>query len=112
MEMDKDEIVKKLRAGNFTANNGRVLRVINILRHEYNKLRGIRAALTELDEDELLDSINYLFEAGYISLRRVDSKTIAATGLADVDYRALEAKLTAKGIQLLAFGTTDPLVEV
>lgn len=103
---------KKLRAGNFVANNGRVLRTINILRYKYNKLRGISYALSDLQEDEMLDCINYLAEAGYIELRHIETKQAVASGLADHDYRMLEAKLTAKGISLLAFGVQDPMVEV
>ena len=110
--MDKEELSKKIRAGNAKANNGRVLRTINILRFKFNKLQGIKYALDELQEDEFLDSINYLSEAGYIELRHTESKAIINTGLADHHYRDLEAKLTAKGIQLLAFCITDPMIEV
>lgn len=110
--MDKAEMQKKLSAGNFVANNGRVLRTINILRYKYNKLRGISYALPELQEDEILDCINYLSEAEYIELRHIETKQLVPSGLADYDYRDLEAKLTAKGIQLLAFGIKDPLIEV
>ncbi|MGE5494601.1 MAG: type VI secretion protein [Burkholderiales bacterium] len=109
---DRDEIKKKIRAGNFVENNGRVIRVINVLRHKYNKLSSIKYALPELQEDELLDSINYMFEAGYIHLRDIETKAGVPTELADADYRQLEAKLTDKGIQLLAFGIKDPLVKV
>lgn len=46
---------QRLRAGNFVSNNGRVLRTINILRHQYNKLSGIQNVLEEdgVTEDEL-----------------------------------------------------------
>jgi hypothetical protein len=110
--MDKEEMAKKISAGNFVANNGRVLRTINILRYKYIKLRGINNALPDLEEDEILDCINYLTEAGYIELRHVETKVEVVTGLADHCYKDLEAKLTAKGIQLLAFGIKDPLIEV
>jgi hypothetical protein len=110
--MDKEELQKKIRAGNAKANNGRVLRTINILRTKFNKLKGIRYALDDIQEDEFLDSVNYLDEAGYIELRHVETKAPIDTGLADHNYKDLEAKLTAKGIQLLAFCIHDPLVEV
>jgi hypothetical protein len=63
-------------------------------------------------EDEFLDAVNYLFEAGYIHLRDYETRTVAAFGLADTTYKKLEAKLTMKGIQLLAFGIKDELVQV
>ena len=110
--MDNKDIAKKIQAGNFTENNGRVLRTINVLRYKYNKLSGIFYALPYLQEDEILDSINYLQEAEYIELRHIETKTPVLSGLADYDYRELEAKLTAKGIQLLAYGIQDPLVKV
>jgi hypothetical protein len=110
--MDKEAIMRKMRAGNFKENNGIVLRTINILRHEYNKLKGISYALPNLDADEFLDSVNYLHEAGYIHLRDTETKAEAVTGLADIDWRQLEGKLTAKGIRLLAGGIADECVKV
>jgi len=109
---ERDEIKKRIRAGNFVENTGRVLRTINLLRHAYNKLKGIQYALPDIAEDEFLDAVNYLFEAEYIHLRDCETKTNVESGLADMDYRQLEAKLTAKGIQLLAYGIKDSLVKV
>lgn len=109
---NREDIKKKIRAGNFIENTGRVLRTINILRHEYNKLTGIQYALPDIAEDEFLDAVNYLHEEGYIHLRDVETKAAAVTGLADKDYRDLESKLTGKGIRLLAGGINDPLVRV
>lgn len=108
--MDDNTIRKKLRAGNFVENNGRVLRIINILRHKYNKLSGIHYVLSDLQEDEVLDSINFLFEEGYIHLRDIDTKKDA--NLADSDYKRLEAKLTGKGIRLLSGEIDDSAVAV
>lgn len=109
--MDREELGRKIRAGNFVANNGRVLRAVNILRYNYTKLRGLSRALSDLQEDEFLDCINYLAEAEYIELRHIETKQ-SMPELADCNYRLLEAKLTAKGISLLAYGIKDPLIEV
>lgn len=109
---DRDDIKKKIRAGNFVINTGRVLRTINILRTSYNKLSGIKYALTEMDVDEFLDAVNYLHEEEYIHLRDVETKEPAVTGLADKDYESLEAKLTGKGIRLMAGGINDPTIRV
>ena len=110
--MDKEKLAARIRAGNFIENNGAVLRVINILRHEYNKLKTISYALPSLAEDEILDCINYLHEEGYIHLRDIETRTEAVTGLADWEYQQLEAKLTAKGIKLLAGGIDDPVIRI
>ena len=103
---------QRLRAGNFVSNNGRVLRTINILRHQYNKLSGIQNVLEEdgVTEDEFLDAVNFLALEGYIHLREVSSKLDAS--LADKAYQTLEAKLTGKGIRLLAGGIEDNMIEV
>ena len=103
---------QRLKAGNFVRTNGRVLRTINILRHKYNKLSGIQNVLEEdgISEDEFLDAVNFLALEGYIHLRDVASKGEAS--LADVHYEALEARLTGKGIRLLAGGLRDDMIEV
>ncbi len=103
---------RKLNAGNFIRNNGLVLRTINILRYEYNKLRGIQNVLEEqgVSQDEFLDSVNFLSEEEYIHLRAISTKDKA--NLADCNFEALEAKLTAKGIRLLAGGIDDNMIEV
>nr|DAH02165.1 MAG TPA: hypothetical protein [Caudoviricetes sp.] len=105
-----DNAIAKMRAGRFIKNNGRVLRTINLLRYKYEKLEEVKYALEDMPENEYLDSLNYLSEAEYIQMRRVTSKQIAE--IADVDYVHLEAKLTEKGIRLLAGKLEDDLIEV
>ena len=63
-----------------------------------------------MTEDEFLDSVNFLALEGYIHLREVSSKHDAS--LADKAYQTLEAKLTGKGIRLLAGGIEDNMIEV
>lgn len=108
--MNNDELLKKMRASRFIENNGRVLRTINILRHQYEQLKDIKFALEDLEEAKYLDCINFLCEAGYIKLRGISSKVSAA--LEDSDYTLLEAKLTEKGIRLLSGELADKMVDV
>jgi len=111
MEINREEMRKRLNTGAFVENNGVVLRTINILRHKYNKLTTIKYALPYLTEDLFLDCINFLQEESYIHLRRVDTQ--AEVELADcAHYTELEAKLTGKGIRLLAQEIKDPLIKV
>lgn len=105
-----NDTMAKMRAGRFIKNNGRVLRTINLLRYKYEKLEEVKYALDDMQDNDYLDSLNYLSEAGYIQMRRVTSKQIAE--IADVDYVHLEAKLTEKGIRLLAGKLEDDLIEV
>lgn len=111
MEINREEMRKRLATGAFVENNGVVLRTINILRHRYNKLTTIKYALPQLAEDQFMDCLNFLQEEGYIHLRSVETQ--AEVQLADVlHYSELEAKLTGKGIRLLAQETKDPLIRV
>ena len=108
--MDEKAVVNKIKAGRFIRNNGKVLRTINIMRYKYEKLSEVHFALDDMPDNEYYDSLNYLFEAGYIQIRHIRSRQPAA--LSDVDADELEAKLTDKGIKLLAGRIFDELVEV
>ena len=57
--MNPEAMMKKARAANFIENNGKVLRGINMLRTDYNKLSSIRSALG-FDVDDFADSVNLL----------------------------------------------------
>lgn len=108
--MNEKEALQKIKSGRFIKNNGRVLRIINLLRYKFEKLSEVQYALDDILEDEYFDSLNYLFESEYIQMRNVKNKQPAS--LADTDINALEAKLTDKGIKLLAGKISDDLVEV
>ena len=92
--------------------NGRVLRTINILRDKFNKLDVIQSILEKsgVRIDEFRDALNYLMLAEYIQIRKID--THADADLADVSYRECEARLSAKGIQLLGGVIKDDMIEV
>ena len=104
--MGRETEKRQLRAGNFTMNNGRVLSTINLLREKYNALRSVES----IERQEFVDSVNFLAEEGYISLR--DIHTHEAATLADYDYQTLEAKVTGKGIRLLGGGIADNMVDL
>lgn len=106
---NNEELIQKMRAGRFIENNGRILRAINVLHEKYVALSGILYALPEIDEDDLCKAVNYLDEQGYIRIREMQSKLQAS--ISDVPYTELEAKLTGKGIQLLAGLLKDPAVK-
>ncbi len=108
--MDKETLNKRIAAGNFVENNGAVLRVINCFTTKYNKLKDISYGVCDADKSDIEKSVNYLYESGYVHLRHIRSKR--PTSLADTDFEMIEAKLTAKGIQLLAGVIQDECVEV
>lgn len=107
---EQERIRRLVAAGNFVANNGRVLRAINILRYDYKRLKEIEYALPDVEHGEIIDSVNYLAECDYIQLRHILSKQPA--NLADDPYDEIEAKLTKDGIRILAGRKQDDCVEV
>lgn len=107
--MHDNKTLDKMRAARARKNYGIVLRTINILRHRYEALAEVYAAL-DMPEQEYLDSLNYLAGDEYIHLRVQSTK--ADADLADWDYQQLEAKVTPKGIRLLGGVIDDPMIEV
>ena len=78
--MGRETEKRQLRAGNFTMNNGRVLSTINLLREKYNALRSVEKAVSYegIERQEFVDSVNFLAEEGYISLRDIHTHEAAA----------------------------------
>ena len=107
--MDKETLNRRISAGNFVENNGSVLRAVNILKTKFNRLKDIKYALN-IDKNDIENSVNYLHEAGYLHLRNSENRQ--PSSLSDDDFDALEGKLTAKGIQLLAGVIQDECVEI
>ena len=107
---NENEALKKMRAARFIKNNGAVLRAINLLRYKYERLSEVKYALEDIEEGQYIDSVNYLYESGYIALRHIVNKQ--PVEISDVDYINIEAKLTQKGIKLLAGKIFDELIEV
>ena len=75
--MNREQEKRRLRAGAFMVNNGRVLMTINLLREKYNALRSVEKGLKAegIERQEFIDSVNFLHEEGYIYLRDMESKS-------------------------------------
>lgn len=108
--MDSKEMLKRMEAGAFIANNGRVLRTINIIKGKYIKLSQVRYALPNATFEDIFKSINFLAEEDYIHVRRTESKEVA--NISDFNFDDLEAKLSGKGIRLLCGDLKDRAVDV
>ena len=108
--MDRETLNRRINAGNFVETNGSIMRTLNVLATKYSRLKDIRYAVSGASKAEIETSINYLNEAGYLHLREIDSRQ--ATTLADTEFEKLEAKLTSRGIQLLAGVIKDECVGV
>ena len=96
MNVNEQDIIKKMRADNFVSNNGVVLRAINIGRINYNRLSSLcRALEPDIEKADFTDCINYLSESKYIILRRCDNKQPA--NISDDDIDDIEAKVSRAG---------------
>lgn len=94
----------------FRRNNRIVLQTINVMREDYTQLQCVADALEDtITISDVTDCVNYLTESGYVKLRIRGSHT-AVADLADAEFSKLEAKLTAKGIQLLNGSFDDPCI--
>lgn len=98
--MNDKDLERDMKQARFRNNNAEVLRALNLLRIRYERLQDVKLAMPNLTEQEFLDSINYLQEVGYITLRNIRNKADAL--LADSDWEALEGKLSHKGIKILS----------
>ncbi|MFT9078592.1 hypothetical protein [Ethanoligenens sp.] len=107
--MDKAELTRRIEAGTFAVDNGRVLRTINILQGHDIKLHSLQYALPDIPSGTLSESLFYLQDAGYIRARDTVNHTHAdVTGMKETTA----VRLTAKGIQLLKGYVSDPAVKV
>lgn len=108
--MDKEKQMQLIESGNFKDNNGSIMRVFNMIAHRYFKIKDIMYALPFVSEKDVIKSMDYLCDEGYLMSRTILTKEPAA--ISDYSYDDLEAKLTAKGIRLLECAIDDPLVNL
>lgn len=111
--MNKNEATKlrqRIENGNFIANNGRVLQLLNVLTGDFKKLTELQYVLSDMEEHEIVKSVDYLYECGYIKLR--DTETDKPTTLADTSFKYLSAKLTADGIRVLVGKKADDCIDL
>ena len=59
-------------------------------------------------KQEIVRSIDYLYESGYVKLRNTDNGK--PTTLADAPFKYLSAKLTAEGVRVLVGKKTDDCI--
>lgn len=110
MNYEAEKIKQKIENGNFIKNNGRILKMLNVMSGEFKKLTELKYVLSDMEEYEIVKSIDYLFESGYIKLRNYETKQPAA--LADTPFKYLSAKLTNTGIQVLVEKIKDACINL
>ena len=108
----ENEIRKKLEQENFSKNNGRIVRTINVLSGKFISLDAVCSALMEyMNEGEFEQGIIYLHKACYIEIRMKYTHKI----LDDFEkhsYSELECSLTQKGIKLARGFVEDEAVDM
>ena len=112
--MNREEMMKQIRADAFPTNNGTVLTCINLLnRHGLSPLEQVRMGAESwgVDKGAFLDGIHFLKQSGYIETRTIDGK-LPGADLADYDYKEIEVRASEKGIRLLAGTIADECVKV
>lgn len=110
MNYESEKLKRDIENGNFFANNGRILQLLNVISGDFKKLTEIKFVLSDMGEDEIVKSIDYLYESGYLKLRNVE--TSRATTLADTPFKYLSAKLTADGVRVLVGKKTDDCIDI
>lgn len=108
--MNKDEMAlkRRLEAGNFAGNNGRIIRTINVLKGKWIALGTVRDALDDVDNID--QSLIYLERGDYLIARH--SETREPVEMEDADDRTCEVTLTKRGIDLALYYIEDPAVKV
>lgn len=112
--MNRDEMMKRIRADAFPKNNGSVLTCINLLnRIGFSPLEQVKTGAENwgVEKAEFLDSIHFLQQSGYIETRTIEGKMMGAD-LADHSYRELEVRVSEKGIRLMQGSMSDECVKV
>ncbi|MGN0613027.1 MAG: hypothetical protein ACI4JB_03925 [Porcipelethomonas sp.] len=110
MNYESEKLKQEIENGNFFVNNGRILQMLNVLSGGFKKLTELKYVLSDVEEYEVIRSIDYLYESRYIKLRNSD--TGKPTTLADTPFKYLSAKLTAVGTRVLAGKKSDDCIEL
>lgn len=109
MMASKEEMLKELRAERFPENCGETYRILNFGRHKYFSLKDARRLLKDLNDQEFLDCVNFLQQAGYILVRLQGTERIVDLG--DYPFEDLEVKYSEKGIRFARGDFEDPMID-
>ena len=73
MNYEAEKLKQEIENGNFFINNGRILQMLNVLSGGFKKLTELKFVRSDVEEYEIVRSIDYLYESGYIKLRNTDT---------------------------------------
>jgi len=110
-EMERKKLMNKIVANDFAELNGAIMRTISaVFGFRWFKVDDLLLAFKDRQDEELLESLNYLEKAGYLEVRDIECK--AKVEMQYVEPKETEAVLTAKGIRLVKFFFTDSAINI
>ena len=108
--METDSLRKHLQQYTFRENNGKILRYVNMMKPKESTVGNIHFLMQGETQEDLVNSLNYLTEAGYI--RMEGPKGEPFPGQIDDTSRGYSISLTAAGMELLMGVQESPAVDV
>ncbi len=108
--MEINNLRKHLQQYTFRENNGKILRYVNMMKPKETTVGNIRFLMQGETQEDFVNSLNYLCEAGYI--RIAGPKGEPFPGQLDESCKAYSVTLTAAGMELLMGVQESPAVDV
>lgn len=109
--MDKKRIIDEIAANDFSKQNGAVMRTIGtVFNTKWFKTTDLLIVFKDMDETDIYQSLDYLQQGGFISVRNASSKD--SVEVYDFDLDETEVRLTNDGLKLLMFRKKDELIEI
>ena len=108
--METNSLRKHLQQYTFREINGKILRYVNMMKPKESTVGNIRFLMQGETQEDLVNSLNYLTEAGYI--RIAGPKGEPFPGQLDDTCKDYHVSLTATGMELLMGVQESPAVDV
>lgn len=109
--MERKKLMSKIVSHDFAELNGAIMRTIStVFKFRWFKISDLQVAFPGRQEEDMLESLNYLEKAGYLEARDIDSK--AGVEIQHAEPDETEMVLTAKGIRLVKYFEIDAAVNV
>jgi hypothetical protein len=108
--MTANDIRKQMKKHSFIENNGKILRMLNMMDSKEHKIGSIQYIMHDVPLDELRNCFHYLHDSGYI---RIDHPEGAGCIGEDREaYSQVKLEVTNIGMELLMGVKDNPAVEM
>lgn len=111
-EINAEDALKSVTAGEFKKNNGLVVRAAALgFPYKWFNIDEVMNVINNRStEKEIEKSLCYLADEGYFKVRHQDSKE--TVDIADFEIEELEFRISAKGTRLCEFVVKDELIDM